>query len=116
MAREAFRKRPGQSCGSSGDESVDHRERGRTIGFERRTGIEAEPADPQQAGADQRHRQRMRSDDFLLVTEAFAEQETADQRRNTGVDMADGTAGEIESAHIEQKAIAPPTTKERPEW
>jgi hypothetical protein len=32
----------------------------RAVGFEVRAGVEAEPADPEQRGADHRHGQRMR--------------------------------------------------------
>src|SRR3546814_1044270 len=61
-------------------EGIDEREARRTIGFERRTGVETEPATPQKAGADQGHGQRVRRHDVLLITGALADDEAADQR------------------------------------
>ena len=41
-------QQPGQRRGRGRHEGVDHRQRGRAAGLERRAGVEAEPADPQQ--------------------------------------------------------------------
>src|SRR4030095_14532009 len=44
----------GEAWGGGGDKGVDHSERGVAVGFQVGPGVEPEPADPQQAGADQR--------------------------------------------------------------
>src|SRR3546814_11036889 len=85
-------------------EGIDEREARRTIGFERRTGVETEPATPQKAGADQGHGQRVRRHDVLLITGALADDEAADQRRDAGVDMDHGAAREIERPPPEDQA------------
>src|SRR3546814_17531114 len=43
MSVKTLRDHPGKSRSRRGDKSVHHRKRRRAIGFERRTGIEAEP-------------------------------------------------------------------------
>ena len=68
--------------------------------FDAATGVEAEPAEPQHRGADHAHRQAVRSQRLLAVTYALAEHECADEARDTSVDMHDGAACEVESAHL----------------
>src|SRR3546814_1829907 len=63
----ALGEHPEEDAGGGRGEGVDQSEAGRTIGFERRSGVEAEPAHPQEAGADQRHGQRVRRHDVLLI-------------------------------------------------
>src|SRR3546814_733583 len=69
---------PGKSRSRRGDKSVHHRKSGRAIGFERRTGIEAEPANPKQAGADACHGQAVRGHGLPGVADARSEEHTSE--------------------------------------
>ena len=51
---------PAEQRGGGGDLRVHERERGRAVRAERRAGVEPEPAEPQQAGAEQDERQVVR--------------------------------------------------------
>src|SRR3546814_7342438 len=98
VAERALGQHPEENARRGGDEAVDEREAGRAIGLERRAGIEAEPAAPQQAGADQRHGQRVRRHDLLLIAGALADDQAADERRDARVDVNHRAAREIEGA------------------
>ena len=89
---------PRHGSSRGGDEGVDHRQRRAAVGFEVRSGVEAEPADPQQRGADHGHGQRVRSHQLLAVAGALADQQRADQARDTGIDVHHGAAGEVDRA------------------
>ena len=45
------------------------------VGFQRRTGVEAEPAEPQQRGADHGHRQAVRRHGFAAEADTLAQQD-----------------------------------------
>src|SRR3546814_16887404 len=68
----------------------------------RRAGVEAEPAHPEQAGADQGHGQRVRRHDVLLIAATLSDDEAADERHDARVDVDDGAAREIERAPAER--------------
>ncbi len=89
---------PGQRGGRGGDERVDHGERSAADRFEVGAGVEAEPADPQQRGADHGHDHRVRRHQFLAVAGALADHQRADEARDAGVDVHDGAAGEVDRA------------------
>ena len=72
------------------------------------TGIEAEPAEPEQAGAEDGHRQVVRLDRRLDQPGAAAEDQRGDQGRDAAREMDDGAAGEVERAEVEQPAIGRP--------
>src|SRR3546814_4247053 len=72
MSVKTLRDHPGKSRSRRGDKSVHHRKRRRAIGFERRTGIEAEPANSKQAGADACHGPAVRGHGFPGVADALA--------------------------------------------
>ena len=78
-----------------GDLRHGHRHAGLDVGGHSRTGVEAEPADPQQRGADQSQHHVVAGAGVL----ALAEADRAHQTGNAGVDMHDGAAGEVE--HLE---------------
>src|SRR3546814_10687249 len=61
-----------------------------TICLQRRTGVEAEPAHPQQSGADEGHRHAVRRHHFLLIADALAKDEACDQRRDARIDVDHG--------------------------
>ncbi len=98
--REHPRQRRRRSC----DEGVGHGERSAAIGFEVRSGVEAEPAHPQQRGADHGHGQRMRSHQVLAVAGPLADQERADETGDAGVDVHHGAACEVDRTFLEDPA------------
>ena len=95
---------PRQRRCRGGHEGVDHGQRGRAVGLERRAGVEAEPADPQQRGADQGHGQRVRRHGFAAEADALADDEGAHQAGDAGIDVHDRAAGEVERAPLEGQA------------
>ena len=64
---------------------------------QRRAGVEAEPAEPQQAGAQHGHRHVMRLH-ALAAHGAAADEDRHDQGRDARADVDDGAAGEVERA------------------
>ena len=68
---------------------------GAAVGFEVGAGVEAEPANPQQRGADHGQRQVVRRHRLLAVTDALADQVGANQAGHRGVDVHHGATGEV---------------------
>ena len=101
---DPLREHPGQRRRRRGNEGVGHGERRAAAGFEVRSGVEAEPAHPQQRSADHRHGQRMRSHQVLAVADALADQEGANQAGDAGIDVHHGAAGEVDRAFLEDEA------------
>jgi len=73
-------------------------------GFEVRSGVEAEPAHPEQRGADHGHRSAKRSHQVLAVAGPLADQQRADQTRDAGVDVHHGAAREVDRTLLEDPA------------
>ena len=67
-------------------------------------GVEAEPAEPQQAGAEQHERQVVRLHRRLGPADALAEHERQREARGTGVDVDRGTTGEVHDALVGEPA------------
>ena len=78
VACHALAQHPEQHTRCRGDEGVEHRERGNAVGFQFGTAVEAEPAHPQQARAEQRHGQRVRGHRLFGVTDTLAQDQAAD--------------------------------------
>src|SRR5262245_23112298 len=70
--------------------------------------VEAEPAEPQQARASEGHRQVVRKRPLLRVLEPRTDDERANERRDTGREVNDGTASEIERPELEEPAFVRP--------
>ena len=85
-------------------ERVQERLRRLAVGAERRAGVEAEPAEPQDAGADHHERHRVRRVALLGPPLALADHQDRSERGDAGVDVDRGAAGEVERA-----ALAEPT-------
>ena len=75
--------------------------------------VESEPAEPEQAGAEQRERDVVRLKRRLLVVAPRADDERRDEGRNARVDVHDGAAGEVERAHVGKPAAAPDPVRDR---
>ena len=95
---------PGQHRRGGGEQRVDEGQRGDAVGFEGGAGVEAEPAHPQQRGADHGQGQAVRRHRFLAVADALADHVGADQAGDAGVDVHHGAAGEVERALLPQPA------------
>ena len=81
---------------------------GAGIRFEVRAGVEAEPADPKDRGADHGERHRVRSHVVLAVAGARTDDQRAHKGRDTGVEVDDGSSGEIQRTEAEQQAVRIP--------
>ena len=101
---DPFREHPRQSRRGGREEGVHHGERSAAVGLEVRSGVEAEPAHPQQGGADHGHGQRVRSHQLLAVAGALADDEGADKAGDTGIDVHHRAACEVQRALLEDEA------------
>ena len=84
------------------------RERREPSARERAARVEAEPAEPEDAGAGERHREVVRERPLLRVLEALADHQRADERRDAGREVDDRAAREVERAHLEEPALVGP--------
>ena len=91
---------------------VNARPRNRA-GRDRAAGVEAEPAEPEQAGAEQRERDVVREDRLPREVLARADHDRRDKRGHAGVDVDDRAAREVERAHLRQPAAAPDPVRDR---
>ncbi len=88
-------------------------------GSHRASGVEAEPADPQQAGADDADHHAVRLHRFNAVAFALAQVQCADQRRDARADVHHRSAGEVEGRdfaaeeRVQQAAFAPHHVRQR---
>ena len=98
-------QRPCESRRGCGHVGIDEGYPSDPVRLEVRSGVEAEPADPQQARADVRHRQRVRGHDFRFVAEPLAENEAAHQSGDTRVDVDDRASGEVERPLAEEEPM-----------
>ena len=73
---------------------------GLAVGRQRRAGVEAEPAEPQQAGADHDQRQVVRAHRVAAEAAALAEHQGERQARGTGVDVHRGATGEVDRLEL----------------
>ena len=84
------------------------RQRGDGRGAKRRTGVEAEPAEPEQSGAEERKRHVVRQERLTRVVLARAQHDRRHKGRDAGVDVHDGAAGKVERAPREEPAVRRP--------
>ena len=81
--------------------------------------VESEPTHPQQARANKTQHDTVRRHRLFGISDAFAQIERADQRRNSRSDVNDGAACEIERRElaaqrsIQQAALAPNHVRHR---
>ena len=101
-------ERPRQPGGRGGEERVHERLGGLAVGGERRAGVEAEPAEPQDAGAEHDERHRVRRVALARPALALAEHEHGGQRGDAGVDVDGRAAGEVERAPLAEPAAVHP--------
>ena len=91
--------------GTSGcQQGVAEGQRSRAIGLERGTGVETEPAHPQQRRTDHSQRQRVRRHRFAAQANTLADDVGTHQAGDRGIDVDHGAACEVERAFLEQPA------------
>ena len=84
----------------------DRENRTRTCAQSRST-VEAEPADPQETGADDSHRQIEGGEILFAVALSGPHHERRKETCDACIDMHDGAAREIENAHGREETAAP---------
>ncbi|SRR5579883_2393025 len=112
-ARPPFQRHPCHSasrCGKVGGYDCENRTR---VGCERRAAIESEPADPQHAGADYRQRKVEWREIIAPVAVPCTNDVGRDEAGDAGVEMHNGTTGEIEEAGAGKKTAAPDPMRDR---
>src|SRR4051794_3658965 len=72
-----------------------------TVGRERRAGVEAEPSEPQDPGAQDGERQRVGRHHVAWPAAAASEHERECKCGGTAVDLDDVAAGEVEDPSLE---------------
>ncbi|CAB4853590.1 unannotated protein [freshwater metagenome] len=77
---------------------------GEPVRGERRTGVEPDPTEPQDAGAEDRERQVVRRHRFLPVTAPHTDDQHHGECSGAGIDVDDSAAGEVERTAFEQPA------------
>ena len=91
----------------------DERVRRECVRAERRAGIEAEPAEPEERRAEHRHRQIVREHCRPAVAAALAEQDAERETGDTGEDVDDEAARKVERAELREEAAAPDPVRHR---
>ena len=101
---------PADGGGGSGEVGVDEGAGGQRAGGQRAAGVEAEPAHPQQAGADEAEHHGVGLHLGVRVADALAQIEAGDQRRDAAGDVDDGAAGKVQRGEMAAGAFSRPPT------
>ena len=78
---------PCQSGRRSCQDGVEYHLGSKAVGFQVGAGVEAEPADPEEAGANHRERQVVGSQNLFAEAKALAKDDGADEACDTGIDV-----------------------------
>ncbi len=103
---------PTDGCRGGGEVGGDKGGGGECSGVESGAGVEAEPAEPEEAGSDAAEDEGVGRHGGFGIADAFAEVEGGDEGGNPGGDVDDGAAGEVEAGEaaagdVEQSADTP---------
>ena len=98
-------RKPREARGTGRHEGVEEHDRGRVVRRDLGTGIESEPAEPQQCSADHDEREIVRLHWRLRPSDATADDDCQDECRRPGIDVDRGAAGEVDDAEL----VDPPT-------
>ena len=105
---DPFDEHPHEPGSSGGEERVHEGLSGLAVGGEGGTGVEAEPTEPEDSGADHDERHRVRRAGLGRPALALAEDQHGGERGDAGVDVNGGATGEVErAAHAEPAAVHP---------
>ena len=110
---EVVEQHPDHERGHRGQEGVGEGERGELVRGQRAAAVEPEPAEPEEAGAEQHEGHVVRQDGLAAVVLAGPEHERRHERGDAGVDVHDGAAGEVEHAPGHEPAAAPDPVRHR---
>ena len=102
-------EQPGDRCEGGGEVGVEERERRDVVDLQLAPGIEAVPAEPEQAGAERDERDVVRRVDELPLPDV----EHGCERREAGARVHDDSAGEVARAPVRKQAAAPEHVHER---
>ena len=110
---DRIEQRPDDQRRGRGEQGGRERERRALVRRERAAGIEAEPPEPQQPGAENRERHIVRQHEHVRIPAARAYDTRRHQRGRARVHVHDGAAGKIERTHLSQPAAAPDPVRDR---
>ena len=97
---DALGDQPAQAGGAGGDHGVDPDHRGGVVGGERRAGVEAEPAEPEQAGAEHDQGEVVRPHRVAPPADPLAQHDGQQQTGDTGVDVDGRATGEVDRLEV----------------
>ena len=107
------RMRPHHQRSGGREHRRRERQGGDAVGRQGAAGVEAEPAEPEQTGAEERERHVVRQQARGRIVLALADADRSHQRGNAGVHVHDRAAREVERAHVGEPAAAPHPVAER---
>ena len=96
----ALGDQPAQGCSGGGDHGVHPNRCGGSAGSDRRTGIETEPAEPQQASAEHDQRQVVRPHRIALPAQPLAQDDGKRETGRTGVDVDSCATCEVDRLQV----------------
>lgn len=102
---------PGDAADGSSEVRDDASHDGAHVGGERRAAVEAEPADPQEDGAEDDVGdvvRAVRQAGGLGVAGSLADHDGEGERGGTGRDVHRSATGEVEASHLERPAVGVP--------
>jgi hypothetical protein len=99
---------PGQRTHAGGGVGHDYRVGREAVGAQGRAAVEAEPAEPQQSGADYCQPNIVRLESLGLSPHPRSQDQGRHQGRDAGTDMDDGSTGVVEGAEVSQPAAFAP--------
>ena len=99
---------------AAGRERIQEDRGCRRVGCQGGTGVEPEPAEPEQTAAKQNEQQVVRAHGVLLETDSRAEYQSQGQRRHAGDDFDDKAAGVVQRPKLEGANRPEPTPNAPP--
>jgi hypothetical protein len=85
----------------------------KTVRGDRASGVETEPAEPQQAGTQQRERDVVRQDGRGRIVAAWPDDDRRHESSHAGIDVDHGSPGKVERPHLCEPAAAPDPVSNR---
>lgn len=105
---EFIQDRPDEAGGAGSDARIGQRLRHHSGGREACAGVEAEPAEPEEAGAEADIGDIVRTNGCCAEVFPFSDEDGCGESGEAGRYMNDGAAGEVQRAHIADEAAYAP--------